>query len=55
MSGIVGDRYSPSLLLGGGLIATAACNLAFGAAGSLHVFAAMWALNGLMQVGVVGG
>eukprot|EP00198_Chlamydomonas_reinhardtii_P001258 XP_001690593.1 hexose-phosphate transporter [Chlamydomonas reinhardtii] len=49
VSGIVGDRYSPSLLLGGGLIATAACNLAFGAAGSLHVFAAMWALNGLMQ------
>ncbi|KXZ51719.1 hypothetical protein GPECTOR_11g167 [Gonium pectorale] len=49
LSGIVGDRFSPSLLLGGGLVATAACNLAFGAGSGLAWFAAMWALNGVMQ------
>ncbi len=50
MSGVVGDRYSPTLLLGGGLLATAACNLAFGASNALPLFCVLWAANGLMQV-----
>ncbi len=48
----MGDRYSPSLLLGGGLMLTAACNLALGAGNGVPWFAAMWALNGLLQVGL---
>lgn len=50
VSGVVGDRYSPTLLLGGGLLATAACNLAFGASNALPLFCVLWAANGLMQV-----
>ncbi|KAG2501306.1 hypothetical protein HYH03_001104 [Edaphochlamys debaryana] len=49
VAGILGDRYSPTLLLGGGLAATAACNLAFGAGSGLAWFGTFWALNGLMQ------
>ncbi|PNH10196.1 putative hexose phosphate transport protein [Tetrabaena socialis] len=55
VAGVVGDRFSPALLLGGGLLATAACNLGFGAGGGLTWFAAMWALNGLMQASARGG
>ncbi|GLI66075.1 hypothetical protein VaNZ11_009794 [Volvox africanus] len=49
VSGVLGDHFSPTLLLGGGLMLTAACNLALGAGHGLTWFAALWALNGLLQ------
>ncbi|GIL45286.1 hypothetical protein Vafri_2446 [Volvox africanus] len=49
VSGVLGDHFSPTLLLGGGLMLTAACNLALGAGNGLAWFAALWALNGLLQ------
>ena len=51
VSGVLGARMSPTLLLGGGLMATAAINIAFGFGTSLAWFCAFWALNGLLQVG----
>jgi OPA family sugar phosphate sensor protein UhpC-like MFS transporter len=48
-SGVLGARASPTLLLGGGLMATALVNIAFGAGASLSWFCACWALNGALQ------
>lgn len=49
ISGVVGAKFSPSLLLGGGLMATAAINIAFGFGSSLTWFCFFWALNGMLQ------
>ena len=50
VSGVLGSRTSPSMLLAGGLIATAALNVAFGFSTSLVWFCTWWALNGMLQV-----
>jgi OPA family sugar phosphate sensor protein UhpC-like MFS transporter len=49
VSGVVGDVLSPSIMLGGGLIATGLINLAFGASSTLPFFCGLWALNGILQ------
>lgn len=43
------DRSNPRLFMPLGLLVTALCNFAFGAANSYHVHLALWALNGLAQ------
>ena len=50
MSGVLGARTSPRIMLAGGLIATAAVNIAFGAGNSLPWFLTFWAINGILQV-----
>jgi len=50
VSGVVGDILSPSLMLGGGLIATGLVNVAFGASHTLPLFCILWATNGILQV-----
>jgi sugar phosphate permease len=57
VSGVLGARFSPSVLLAGGLMATALINIAFGFGTSLAWFCFFWALNGTLQVGlrVAGG
>jgi sugar phosphate permease len=54
VSGVLGARFSPSVLLAGGLMATALINIAFGFGTSLAWFCFFWALNGTLQVGVLG-
>eukprot|EP00775_Hariotina_reticulata_P005477 gene5477-5712_t len=49
VSGVLGARLSPSLLLAGGLMATAVINIAFGFGSSLAWFCFFWALNGTLQ------
>jgi len=49
VSGVVGDVLSPSIMLGGGLIATGLVNLAFGASSTLPFFCVLWAMNGILQ------
>ena len=49
VSGVVGDVLSPSVMLGGGLIATGLVNLAFGASSTLPLFCLLWAMNGILQ------
>lgn len=49
VSGVVGDVLSPSLMLGGGLIATGLVNVAFGASHTLPLFCILWATNGILQ------
>jgi len=49
ISGVVGARFSPTLLLAGGLMLTAAVNIAFGFGTSLAWFCFFWALNGTLQ------
>ncbi|CEG00957.1 Major facilitator superfamily domain, general substrate transporter [Ostreococcus tauri] len=49
VSGVVGDVLSPSLMLGGGLIATGMVNIAFGASSTLPIFCILWAMNGILQ------
>jgi hypothetical protein len=51
VSGVLGARFSPSVLLAGGLMATALINIAFGFGTSLAWFCFFWALNGTLQVG----
>lgn len=51
VSGVLGSRTSPTMLLAGGLIATAALNVAFGFSTSLVWFCTWWAMNGMLQVG----
>jgi hypothetical protein len=41
---------SARLLLGLGLMATAAVNLAFGASSSMTAFCTLWGINGMLQV-----
>lgn len=50
VSGVLGARSSPRYMLAGGLIATAAVNVAFGFGSSMVWFSCFWALNGILQV-----
>jgi MFS transporter, OPA family, glycerol-3-phosphate transporter len=43
------DRSNPRFFMPLGLLITALCNFAFGAANSYHVHLGLWALNGLAQ------
>ncbi len=47
--GSLSDRSNPRYFMSLGLLATAACNFAFAAAGSYRAHLALWALNGLAQ------
>ncbi len=49
VSGVLGARTSPTLMLAGGLMATAAVNLLFGAGNTLPWFLTFWAINGILQ------
>jgi MFS transporter, OPA family, sugar phosphate sensor protein UhpC len=49
ISGVLGSRTSPRLLLGLGLMATALCNVAFGFGASIVWFSVFWAINGTLQ------
>mmetsp|Transcript_17867 Transcript_17867/g.44225 ORF Transcript_17867/g.44225 Transcript_17867/m.44225 type:complete len:465 (-) Transcript_17867:978-2372(-) len=49
VSGVIGDVLSPSVMLGGGLIATGLVNIAFGASSTLPFFCMLWAVNGILQ------
>lgn len=49
ISGVLGSRTSPRLLLGLGLMATAVTNVAFGFSASLVWFSVFWAINGMLQ------
>ena len=49
VSGVLGARTSPTLMLAGGLMATAAVNLLFGAGNALPWFLTFWAINGILQ------
>lgn len=49
VSGVLGAKLSPSVLLAGGLMATAVINIAFGFGTSLAWFCFFWALNGTLQ------
>ena len=50
ISGVVGAKFSPTVLLAGGLMCTAAVNIAFGFGASLAWFCFFWGLNGTLQV-----
>ncbi len=49
VSGVLGARFSPTVLLAGGLMTTALINVAFGFGTSLAWFCFFWALNGTLQ------
>ena len=49
VSGVLGARTSPTLMLSGGLMATAAVNLLFGAGNAMPWFMTFWAINGILQ------
>lgn len=49
VSGVVGDVLSPRVMLASGLALTACVNIAFGCAGTLPWFVALWGLNGILQ------
>jgi len=51
VSGVLGAKFSPTVLLAGGLMSTALINIAFGFGTSLAWFCFFWALNGTLQVG----
>jgi sugar phosphate permease len=53
VSGVLGAKFSPSVLLAGGLMSTALINIAFGFGTSLTWFCFFWALNGTLQVRTV--
>lgn len=48
-AGVVSTAVSARLLLGIGLMATAAVNLAFGASSALSIFCVLWGINGMLQ------
>jgi len=48
-SGVLGARTHPTLLLGGGLAATALANICVGASSSFPLFMLFWGINGLLQ------
>ena len=48
-SGLLADRANPRTFMLAGLVLTALANLAFGLSGSLVVFGALWAVNGVFQ------
>ncbi len=49
VSGVLGARSSPQILLAGGLMATAVVNILFGFGTSLVWFCSFWAMNGILQ------
>lgn len=49
VSGIFADRSNPRYFMGVGLILTGICNICFGFASSLYMFAFFWGLNGWFQ------
>lgn len=49
VSGVLGARSSPRVMLAGGLMATALINVAFGFGHSMVWFSCFWALNGILQ------
>ena len=49
VSGVLGSRTSPRILLAGGLMATAAMNVAFGFSTSMIWFSVFWSINGMLQ------
>lgn len=52
LGGVLGTKFSPRTMLGGGLAVTALVNLAFGASGhSVALLTGLWFLNGALQVG----
>lgn len=53
-AGVVSTAVSARLLLGLGLMATAAVNLAFGASSTMTAFCTLWGINGMLQVGGTG-
>ena len=53
VSGVLGARTSPTLMLSGGLMATAAVNLLFGAGNAMPWFMTFWAINGILQARVL--
>ena len=46
ISGLLGDRISPKILLSGGLILAVACNLSMFFADSIPLMAVIWGING---------
>ena len=50
LSGVLGARTSPRVMLAGGLMATAIVNILFGFGHSMVWFCSFWALNGVLQV-----
>ena len=50
ISGVLGAKLSPRLMLSIGLMATAGVNILFGCSSSLLVFCVLWAVNGTLQV-----
>jgi OPA family sugar phosphate sensor protein UhpC-like MFS transporter len=46
---VLSTGVSARLLLGLGLMATAAVNIGFGASSSMAVFCTLWGLNGMLQ------
>ncbi len=50
LSGVLGARTSPRIMLAGGLMATAIVNILFGFGHSMVWFCSFWALNGVLQV-----
>lgn len=50
---MLGAKFSPTVLLAGGLMSTALINIAFGFGTSLAWFVFFWGLNGTLQVGLV--
>ena len=51
VSGVLGARTSPTLMLSFGLMATAGVNLLFGAGNAMPWFMTFWAINGILQAG----
>lgn len=49
VSGVLGARTSPTLLLAGGLMVTAVLNILFGFSTSLVWFCTWWTMNGMLQ------
>lgn len=47
--GVVADLGSPRIILAGGLMLAALCNLLFGLGSSVPYFAVIWALNGVVS------
>ena len=49
VSGVLGAKVSPSLLLATGLMATASVNIIFGFSSNLVLFCVLWGINGTLQ------
>ncbi len=47
--GTAADRFGPRRVLGAGMLATAACSIAFGMSTTFWAFLVFWTLNGLAQ------